>query len=303
MDNLKPNLLLIYNKGNLAKFTKTKLKESFKVQTLLVKKEYSLDFLKDLFLNCIKKKTINICVYISGETRAESFMYKLNFEYPFFIAGICEENKISLIYLSSLSVYGIPNTRIINNLSKKNPYNKYGKSKNKFDSLISSNFPKLRFCSIVPGSIINPYSKKNNIIDKSIINFSSRPLNFIFNLISPAGNFACVHIDDLTKAILIESENIYNLSQENNYMIFKNCTRKIKIYDLISLVNKNKPFIKIFSFPLRLLELILIFTSKTFISKLIVYFTDIEYINDYDYLDKRPITDYLKKNKIDSNKY
>ena len=84
------------------------------------------------------------------------------------------------------------------------------------DKLLKRNLKDLRFCSIAPGTIINPYSKKDNLIKNSIKKLSSKPLIWLLMICSPSGNYACVHIDDLTYALVQECINI--TSKQNNFI-------------------------------------------------------------------------------------
>ena len=49
------------------------------------------------------------------------------------IGKLCIKNKIDLIYLSSLSVYGIPINNLITSKSLRKPFNLYGRTKNSAD--------------------------------------------------------------------------------------------------------------------------------------------------------------------------
>ena len=200
MRKQKLNLFLIHNEGTFAKLTKQRLQELFYIQAFNIRKNYSLKALENEIYMQISKNRFNLILYISGETKENLFMKKLNFDLPYFIADVCDKKNIPLVYLSSLSVYGIPRRKSIDVLTNKLPFNNYGKTKSEFDQILKIKLKDLRFCSIAPGTIINPRSKKDNLLKNSIRKLSSKPLIWLLKLFSPSGNYACVHIDDLTFA-------------------------------------------------------------------------------------------------------
>ena len=299
MKKQKLNLLLIHNEGTFAKLTKQRLQDFFCIQTFTIKKYYSLRLLKNEIYNQIKKYKLNLILYISGETKEDTFMKKLNFDLPCFIADLCDKKNIPLVYLSSLSVYGIPRRKSVNVLTEKVPFNNYGKTKSEFDQVLKTNLKELRFCSIAPGTIINPYSKKDNLLKNSIKKLSSRPLIWLLKIFSPSGNYACVHIDDLISALVQECINITSKHNMKVYKLFKNCSNKISIYNLVTYISGAKPLFKIHYIPIQLINIIAIFLPKNLIMKLIVYFVDIDYISEYSFLKERDISEYFTfKEKI-----
>ena len=294
MKKQKLNLLLIHNKGTLANLTKQRLQDFFCMQSFSIRKNYSLKVLKNQFCNLINKSKFELIVYISGETKNDYLMKKLNYDFPYFIADLCDKNQISLVYLSSLSVYGIPAKKSIDVLTEKKPYNHYGKTKSLLDKILKRNFKDLRFCSIAPGTIINPYSNKDNLIKNSIKKLSSKPLIWLLKICSPSGNYACVHIDDLTYALVQECINITDKKNLKVYKLFKNCSDKVSIYNLVTYISGAKPLFKIHNIPIQLFSLISFFIPNKYIMSLIVYFSDIEYISDYSFIKGRNISEYLK---------
>ena len=114
MKEQKLNLFLIHNKGIFAELTKQRLENFFCIQTFTIRKNYSLKILKNEIFNDINKYKLNLIVYISGETKEDSFMKKLNFDLPYFIADICEKKKytfglpkfINCIWNTQKKIYG-----------------------------------------------------------------------------------------------------------------------------------------------------------------------------------------------------
>ena len=287
-------ILLICNKGSLSYGVKKELEINFKVHIIYLSIKSELNLLVEQIDKQIRDFKINLVVYISGETRNKYYMVKANEKIPYETAIICSNKSIPLVYLSSLSVFGIPNKNIVRNLSLRKPINLYGITKNNLDNQINSFLPKLNFCCIAPGSIINPLSKNNNILDKGIKLFSKYPINYLLKFLAPAGNFACIHIDDLIRIISRECLEILTADKSIRYRRFKNCATKISIYELIKITNGFKPFVKLVSIPIKFFNLISMIFPSNLILSLTVYFVDIEYLSEYDFLKKRPITDYLK---------
>ena len=288
-----PNLLLIHNQGTLSKKCAYSLGKFFNVKKFLVDKDTSLGITIQMISDIIKKNNLKLLLYISGETRNIKNMMQFNFDLPSKVSQLCDEKKIPFVYLSSLSIYGIPKSNSVFSNSNKSPFNKYGKSKLKLDNFINDQMSTLKFCSIAPGTIINPDSKRNNLIENGLRILSSKPLIWILRFITPSGNYACVHIDDLVTCILKECLKINYAREKKVYRTFKNCSTKIRIYDLVSYILGHRPFLKLNHIPISLINLISIFFSKKFKMTLLVYFSDIEYINEYDFLKQRCLSNYL----------
>ena len=93
MKKQKLNLLLIHNEGTFANLTKQKLDDFFSIRAFHIRKNYPLKILENEIFNLLNKNKFNLLVYISGETRSYNYMKTLNFELPFFIAGICNKDR------------------------------------------------------------------------------------------------------------------------------------------------------------------------------------------------------------------
>ena len=297
MKQQKKNLLIIHNEGSFAKLTKQRLQKFFCIKAFNIIKSKPLKEIENGIYNLIYISKFDLILFISGETKEISFMKKLNFDLPYFIAELCDKKSIPLVYLSSLSVYGIPRKKYVDVLTKKIPFNNYGKTKYAFDKSIETSLKDLRFCSIAPGTIINPYSKKDNLIKNSIKKLSSKPMIWLLKIFSPSGNFACVHIDDLTFVLVNECIKITSENSMKVYKVFKNCSSKISIYNLVSYISGTKPLIRINSIPIKLINIISNFLPKNFVMKLIVYFVDIDYLSDYSFLKERNIYEYFQFNR------
>jgi len=294
LEKPKKSLFIIHNQGSFAKLTKQRLQNFFCINAFIIKKSNPLKEIQNEIYNLINTNKFEIILFISGETKEISFMKKLNFDLPYFIAELCDKKSIPLVYLSSLSVYGIPRRKYVDVLTKKVPFNNYGKTKFAFDKLLATSLKDLRFCSIAPGTIINPYSKKDNLIKNSIKKLSSKPLIWLLKIFSPSGNFACVHIDDLTFVLVKECIKITSKNSMKVYKVFKNCSIKISIYNLVTYITGSKPLIRINNIPILIINIISNFLPKNFMMKLIVYFVDIDYISDYSFMKERNIYEYFE---------
>ena len=183
-------------------------------------------------------------------------------------------------------------------LTEKFPFTHYGKTKSAFDQVLKNKLLGLKFCSIAPGTIINPYSKKDNLLKNSLRKLSSRPLIWLLKIFSPSGNYACVHIDDLISALVKECLNITSEHNMKVYKLFKNYSKKIPIYDLVTYISGSKPIFKINFIPILFFNIIAIFFPKKIMMKLIVYFVDIDYISEYSSIKERQISEYFDFKKF-----
>ena len=89
MTRNKSNLLLIYNKGELANRVITGLSQHFVVKPFSVVKDMALEKMYDYISGIFESQELSLIVYISGETRNQSNMMKLNFDFPAFISVLC----------------------------------------------------------------------------------------------------------------------------------------------------------------------------------------------------------------------
>jgi hypothetical protein len=277
----------------LAKKCAHNLGDFFNVKKFLVNKDICLEITLESIFDVFKINKLSLLVYISGETRDRKNMMKFNFDLPSQVSKLCDAENIPFVYLSSLSIYGIPKSNLVFSKSNKIPFNEYGATKLKLDNFIKNKLINLKFCSIAPGTIINPDSSKNNLIKNGINILSSKPLIWILGVITPNGNYACVHIDDLVKCLVKECTEIYYARNEKVYRIFKNCSTKIKIHDLVTYILRRKPILKFKNIPVCVIRILSVFFSNNFKMILIVYLADIEYINEYDFLKQRSLCDYI----------
>ena len=115
-------------------------------------------------------------------------MMKLNLELPYIISNLCNKESIPIVYFSSLSIYGFPSSKYVNQKSQKNPIDLYGKSKYDLDKKLKR-FSNENFVT-APASIINPNSENNNFLKKTSKVLSKKPLIWLLMFISPSGNYS-----------------------------------------------------------------------------------------------------------------
>ena len=101
-------------------------------------------------------------------------------------------------------------------------------------------------------------------------------------------------------ALVQECRDITSKDNMEVYKLFKNCSSKISIYNLVTYISGTKPLLKIHNIPIQLINIISIFLPKKYIMKLIVYFADIDYKSEYSFIKERDISEYLIfKKKVD----
>ena len=170
------NILLVANKGKLQATLEKLINRKNNLISYLIDKELNFSSLIEKFREKFFKEKIDLIVFISGETRDENKMMLLNYLLPKEILRISQSNSVPLIYLSSLSVFGIPNSNKITTLSPRKSIDLYSATKNLFDSFAKDNYSRASISCILPGSIIN-FKSKNDVTNKIIKFFKTFPQN------------------------------------------------------------------------------------------------------------------------------
>ncbi len=197
------NILLVANKGKLYSAVESQIQKDNNIFLYLVNKDSGLSELIEAFNKIFSQNKLDLIIFISGETRDENKMMLLNYLFPKEILRILQSHNLPLIYLSSLSVFGIPSSKSINKFSQKESIDLYSTTKNLFDAFAKDNCAKSLVISIMPGSIIN-FRSKNDITNKLIKFSKTFPNNLFLKRFHPRGNIACIEVNDLAKAILFE---------------------------------------------------------------------------------------------------
>ncbi|MEM1325662.1 MAG: ADP-glyceromanno-heptose 6-epimerase [Bacteroidota bacterium] len=106
-------------------------------------KHFSLKIHRDIFLNWWEKNEVEVgaVIHIGARTdtteQSVELFNQLNLDYTKAIWNICTERQIPLIYASSAATYGLGEHGYVDShgiVSKLQPLNPYGRSKNDFDA-------------------------------------------------------------------------------------------------------------------------------------------------------------------------
>ena len=200
----------MYILGNEGSFANTvikelKLKNSGNIfENYLIKKNIHSALAINSALSWLRKfKKINSpIIFIGGETRNKEKMYLMNLTLPYCIYLEAEKNNVRFIYLSSLSVFGLPNSRLITFESEMQPIDLYGKTKFCLDDLLFSNSSN-GVSAIFPGSIIT--KKRPNLLAKIYKYRDNSILSFLFRLIPFVGGINISNPHMIANSIYRES--------------------------------------------------------------------------------------------------
>ena len=283
------NILLIANKGKLQFAVEKQLNKRNNVILYLINKKLGLYDLHEGFRKLVLLNKLDLIIYISGETRDENNMMLLNYLLPKVILLLCQSKFIPFIYLSSLSVFGIPSLNKITETSERNSIDHYSATKNLFDIFAKKNCINSSIVSILPGSIIN-FKSKNDITSKLIKLSKSFPLKIFLRRIHPRGNLACIDIYDLAKAISFEANK---LETKNPKITFssKICTVNLSISEILKIILIKKRFFLIPNIVFLKSSFFSSVTNKIYLKKLILFFNNLEYVSSYEFNPKS----YLNK--------
>lgn len=267
------NLLLIGNKGFFSENIKKSLSKEFIIDFYEINK--SLEYKKTI--SRIKKKLkdnfFNFLIYLGGETREIELMHKFNVEILLKIANLCVKKNISLIYLSSISVYGIPNKKLITTRSPRMPFGIYGKTKNKADNLLKKKASNIDIFNLLPASIKS--ESKNNFYEKLKNKLRNPFFRILFYLICPGGQFSfCTH-EDISKEIIKAIK--YSGTKKNKNYYEKIISQSIKIKDIFFESNKYMPLYTSPNIELNLIKKIFFFLSSKYLLRIIFLFATISY--------------------------
>lgn len=174
-------------------------------KSLVVDKSKPLQLLCEEFQAFFSLYHFDAVLFVSGETRIEEYMDKLNFRFPAIIALICSVRQIPLLYLSSISIFGFPRSRRYSAkyFPTTPPVDLYGKSKFMLDSYILNTLPSFPCTSILPGSFVK--FPLNRCTLAKLYRFIQIPLVLkITSFVCPSGTLLVVKSDDLVKLICIE---------------------------------------------------------------------------------------------------
>ncbi|MDC3170810.1 sugar nucleotide-binding protein [Prochlorococcus sp. AH-716-E13] len=276
------SILVIGNEGNLSLYIGNILKKRFSIKLVEIEKKSNLSKILLRIDQKLNKFNFKYLVYLGGETRDQTQMKKVNDIFLIEISKLCEKSKTSLIYLGSISVYGIPNNRVVNNKSDRKPFNLYGQTKNSADIYFMNRInKKIKIFNILPASIIS--NSKNNFYTKLRKFLKTQPAKISFSILCPGGQFNFCSYEDISNEIINAinfSESLKENDQSNQiYYYEKIISKGIKIKDLFFESNNYYPYFVIPTLDLNLLRRFLFFVNPKILLRLIFLFSIIDYRN------------------------
>lgn len=191
----------------------------------------------DLSKRIIFKKKFDILIHCAFKVPSDGLNYKnykINISSVNNILKLCKKNGCKkIIFLSAVSLYGLPYKKIINENTFPNDPNLYGKAKIRCESEI------IKFCKLnkicctilrLPGVIGK--NSKNNFITEIIQKIKKNNIVKIFNLNQKFNNI--LHIDLLSQIIIkmIKKENSIE-----TYLI--GSIHPIKVKKILSIISKK----------------------------------------------------------------
>lgn len=143
----------------------------------------------------------DVVIFTGGETRKEEVMEDFNFEYPSHIVDKCIKLNKRFVYLSTLSVFGYPDTDVVSIGSRRSPFNLYGETKNKFDEYVAkvaeeNNY--FNYTAIYPASFKS--SNGRSSVERIEKIFNKFPFLKLFSF---SGFMTYVSVFDVYKQVLI----------------------------------------------------------------------------------------------------
>lgn len=222
-------ILVICNNGSFSSgVIKSLSSEAYECQIFEVDKSLRL---QELFL-CFKATLLSLrfraVLYISGETRCLDLMDKLNFRFPALVALLCSELSIPLLYLSSLSIYGLPQSLSYSSsfFPPSPPSDAYGRSKYLLDEYIINTLSGLASTAVLPGSIVASNSSRSML--SRFTKLVRQPLvSIILTFVCPSGSLLVAPVDDLINLILHELALLVDGSPSSNFPLFQSHRRVI----------------------------------------------------------------------------
>ncbi|MGF1839417.1 hypothetical protein [Vibrio atlanticus] len=157
---------------------------------------YSDDIVNGNIEKILDISEASVLLYIGGETRFEDKMETHNFIIPKRLLNFCVESQLKFVYLSTLSVFGWNDNNLITIASQRQPYDYYGKTKNKFDAY-RRNSGVSNFIALYPASI--DAGRGRSSVEKFSSLMSSCP---ILKVIKLPGCLSVVSRKDLIKKIV-----------------------------------------------------------------------------------------------------
>ena len=278
------NLIIVGNPGKFSNEINNLLSENFRTDLFYIDKEIPISSttlkIKD---KLIKNKHDNsFLIYLGGETRKESIMEKFNKDLLLEIANLCKKSNINLIYLSSISVYGIPKNNYVTTKSIRKPVSFYGHTKNIADIILMNKKSNILIFNLLPASIIVHNSKKG-LYNKLILFMRKKPIKILFYLLCPGGQFSfCTSkeiANEIEAAIKFSGRFLKENSLKNIFYFEKIVSRSIKIKDIFYESNFLFPLFILPKINIKIIKIFSKFLNYHNLLRFIFFFSNVEYKN------------------------
>lgn len=228
---------LVNNDYKIYIFTRKKLLKNLNNKNIIF---ISGKFIKKDLSKFINK--IDILIHLVAETNDASKMYQVNVGLLKKVISVSKKKILTIMYISSASVYGNNNSKILKETSKCFPSTKYGITKYKAENLLIEASKKNHFKLIIirPSTILGKNMKNQSILQMiSLINdnkfFYFQNQNSIMNYI---------YVKDFCEIII----KLIRYNKFKNYEIL-NFSNKIKLIEFVQTItkklNKNNNFINL----------------------------------------------------------
>ena len=185
---------------------------------------------------------IDILIYLVAETNDVSKMHQVNVGLLKKVISVSKKKILKIMYISSASVYGNNNSKILKETSKCFPLTKYGITKYKGENLLVEGSKKNYFKLIIirPSTILGKNMKNESILQM----ISSINANKFFYYQNQNSIMNYIYVKDLCEIII----KLIRYNKFKNYEIF-NFSNKIKLIDFVQTItkklNKNNNFINL----------------------------------------------------------
>lgn len=217
-------------------------------------------------------------LFVGGEVRDSGRMIFMNYTLPLFVYTHARNNSCAFIYFSSLSVFGLPYSRLVSTLAARKPLDSYGKSKKMLDDTLA--FDNHPIAVIYPASIVT--SVRPGVL-LSFANFINRYflVNLFFRFFTLPGALSVCTVDMLALTIADVSKRL-SCSSGNIQVI---CSRPVLLSGFNNFVDEHglvvpkipSGFIKLPSIPLEISKTLTYGLPYSLRRRLIFLFSSILY--------------------------
>ena len=274
-------IFIVGNKGQFSEKIANLISKQFKIDLFQIDKNMKvLESLYEIEEN-LKQNQYRFLIYLGGETRNNDLMERFNQDFLIQISKCCLKFNISLIYLSSLAVYGVPSNREVTAISRRNPFDLYGKTKNNADTFIKNNIGKNYIFSLIPASIVS--DSENNFYVKLKKIMMTKVIKSVFYVLCPGGQFSFCTCEDIVDEIIrainfsseIKKQDIFSDTKYQERIV----SRGVRIREIFYDANKYYPIFTMPIVSIKLLRSIFFFLPSRLLLRIIFLFSLVHYRN------------------------